>query len=192
MKINWVHPLDWPMDRPRTRHRSVSRFQVTDIKKTLDELQREIERAGGRNFVISSNWGNPNWRFDAPPHLLDPGVVVSFDRRRKKHAFALDQYLTLHDNIRGILVTLKSLRAIERQGALQMYEAAMSAFVALPPPSWRDVLGLGDGEVTEAEVEAAFRREAKRSHPDTGGTDQAMAELNAARETAFKAITKVE
>jgi hypothetical protein len=128
--------------------------------------------------------------------MPDPGVVVSFDRRGKNklmHVFALDGYQTLHDNIRGVLLTLQSLRAIERHGALQMYEAAMSAFVALPPPRrWRDVLGLRNGEVTRDQIEIAFRHEAKLAHPDAGGSDQGMAELNAAREAALKAITKSE
>jgi hypothetical protein len=196
MKINSVYPLDWPADRPRTKLRIVSKFRVTDLKQTVTELEREIKRIGGRTFAINSNWIDPNWKSEAPPYLPDPGVVVSFDRRRNDglmHVFALDQYQTLHDNVRGVLVTLRALSAIERHGALQMFEAAMSGFVALPPPSsWRDVLGLGNGEVTEAKVDAAFRREAKRSHPDAGGTDQRMAELNAAREMALKAITKTE
>jgi hypothetical protein len=197
MKTSWGYPLEWPASRPRTKDRTASRFQVTDLKQTLAELEREVRRAGGRNLVINSNWINPNWRAEAPPYLPDPGVVVSFDRRCNgmlMHVFALDQYLTVHDNIRGILVTLRSLRTIERQGALQMYEAAMSAFVALPPPamSWRDVLKLDNGEATPDQVETAFRHEAKRSHPDAGGTDQQMAELNAAREAALKAITKRE
>jgi hypothetical protein len=197
MKINWVHPLNWPAGRPRTKHRNASRFQVTDVKQTMRELEREIEHTGGRNLVINSNRIEPIWGSEAPPYLPDSGVVVSFDRRSNSNlmhvVFALDQYLTLHDNIRGVLVTVRSLRAIERHGAWQMFEAAMSGFVALPPPrSWRDVLGLRNSEVTQADVEAAFRREAKRSHPDVGGTDQRMAELNAALETALKAITKKE
>jgi len=194
MSIRWVYPLSWPAGRPRAEHRSASRFQVTDLKKTVRELEREIDLIGGRNVLINSNWINPDWRYGVPPCLPDPGVVVSFDRRGKDnlmHVFALDGYQTLHDNTRGVLVTIQSLRAIDRHGAFQTFETAMSAFVALPPPrDWREVLGLSYGEVTRDQIEIAFRHEAKRSHPDAGGTDQRMAELNAAREAALKAITK--
>jgi DnaJ-class molecular chaperone len=43
------------------------------------------------------------------------------------------------------------------------------------------VLGLAPG-ATKEEVEAAYRAAAKAAHPDQGGTDEAMAEVNAARD----------
>lgn len=38
------------------------------------------------------------------------------------------------------------------------------------------------------DVEAAFRALARTNHPDVGGTDAAMARLNAAREAAYLQI----
>lgn len=38
---------------------------------------------------------------------------------------------------------------------------------------------------TEDEIEAAYRQRAKIVHPDVGGSDAAMAELNAARQEAL-------
>jgi hypothetical protein len=45
----------------------------------------------------------------------------------------------------------------------------------------RLVLGLGQ-QFTADELQAAWKTAALKAHPDAGGTDQAMAELNAARD----------
>src|SRR6266568_4475504 len=50
-------------------------------------------------------------------------------------------------------------------------------------------LGLRAG-ASEEEIEARFRELAKADHPDTGGSDSAMAELNEAREIALRAARR--
>lgn len=49
------------------------------------------------------------------------------------------------------------------------------------------VLGL-TWPATKSDVTKAFRKAAMKSHPDLGGTDAAMREVNAARETLLEAI----
>ncbi len=39
---------------------------------------------------------------------------------------------------------------------------------------------------TAAEIDTAYRDKAKRWHPDAGGSNEKMAELNAARSNALK------
>jgi curved DNA-binding protein CbpA len=62
-----------------------------------------------------------------------------------------------------------------------MVEQAFTGFLALPSPksTW-EIIGIPRGASLD-EIEAAFRAKAKRLHSDTGGSDAAMAELNAAR-----------
>ncbi len=64
-----------------------------------------------------------------------------------------------------------------------MVQQAFRGFVALPPPSakrrWRDVIGVV-ANATPDEVKAAYRDKARDLHPDNGGSDVGMAELNAA------------
>jgi hypothetical protein len=94
------------------------------------------------------------------------------------------------------MFTLKAIRSIERYGVAQAMDAALSGFVALPPPSsrdWRKVLGLDGGFVTTTDVEDAWRRLAKAAHPDVaGGSNARMAELNAARDAAIAEINERE
>jgi DnaJ-class molecular chaperone len=70
---------------------------------------------------------------------------------------------------------------IERWGTGDMVEQAFTGFVALPAPkSPYEILGVRSN-ASDEEIEAAFRAKAKKLHSDLGGSDDAMAELNAAR-----------
>lgn len=51
-----------------------------------------------------------------------------------------------------------------------------------------EVLGLEKDTATEQSVKRAFRHLAMTTHPDAGGSDQAMAELNAAHDVALTAL----
>jgi curved DNA-binding protein CbpA len=63
-----------------------------------------------------------------------------------------------------------------------MVEQAFAGFTALPAPkNPNEVLGVRSG-ASRAEIEAAYREKAKRAHPDAGGSEAAMAELNSARD----------
>jgi DnaJ-domain-containing protein 1 len=88
------------------------------------------------------------------------------------------------DNVRAVGKTIEALRGIERWGASDMMERAFSAFEALPAPEqWWQVLGVS-ASASAAEIDAAYRAKARAAHPDTGGSDAAMARLNAARDRA--------
>jgi hypothetical protein len=63
--------------------------------------------------------------------------------------------------------------------------ATFTGFRALPAPKgqhWRDVLELSDGAIDRGTIEAANRRLAQKHHPDRGGSAEAMAELNIAKD----------
>jgi DnaJ-class molecular chaperone len=82
------------------------------------------------------------------------------------------------------------MRGIERWGASDMMERAFSAFEALPPPrSHWETLGIRPGSSADA-IQAAYRAKARAAHPDAGGSDAAMAELNSARDAALKEIAE--
>lgn len=53
-----------------------------------------------------------------------------------------------------------------------------------PTPWYLKTLGLKRG-ATAAAIKAAYFRAAKRAHPDVGGSDEAMQELNRARDAAM-------
>jgi len=173
-----AYPLKWPDGWPRAKSRQRSRFDVTP-GKAARELLWEIERMGGKYPVISTN---AELRRDGLPYANhkepdDPGVAVYFETGGKQKVFACDKWTTVRDNMRAIQKTIEAIRGIERWGASEMMERAFSAFNALPPPkTWRDFF---PDVSTPDDLKRCYREQAKKMHPDHGGSEAAMAELNA-------------
>lgn len=189
-------PLHWPEGWPRTKTPGRSRFDVS-FAAARDGLLEQIARMGGRYVVLSTNI---ELRRDGLPYAnqrtpADTGVAVYFERKGKQMVFACDRWDLVKDNIRAIQKTIEAMRGIERWGASDMLERAFSAFVALPAPgsdaprSWREVLGFPPAAQPDRDgIEIAYRFKAKRAHPDAGGSVDAFAELQRARDEAFRAI----
>lgn len=188
-------PLAWPhgWDRTPAHKRKPGAFQAT-ADKARRELLNEIVRLGGNYPVISSN---VPLRRDGMPFsegsrakIADPGVAVYFMKAKRQMVFACDQYDAPWKNIRAIGKTIEAIRGLERWGASDMLERALSAFVALPAPGarYRDVLKLNGGPLTREKIDAQYRLLAQERHPDRGGSDEAMSELNAARDAALKEV----
>lgn len=184
-----AYPLHWPIGWPRTRSPQASRFDVSSFAVVRDNLFREIKLLGGTHIVLSTN---VPLRQDGIPYAnmrqpQDRGVAVYFLRRGKQMVFACDRWQKIEDNMRAIEKTIEAVRGIDRWGASEMLERAVQAFEALPPPkSCWDVLGVPPG-ANHDEISRAYRDKARRAHPDTGGSQAAMAELNRARDEAMGA-----
>ncbi|KQX18376.1 MULTISPECIES: DnaJ domain-containing protein [unclassified Sphingomonas] len=177
-----AYPLHWPAGWPRARSRRDAAFKVTPVQAKL-EMMDELSRLGAREVIVSTD--QPLNR-DGSPSMTrrwgDPGVAVYFKRKGKPVVLACDQFYQLHDNMRAIGKTIEAMRGIERWGASDMLDRAFTGFEALPAPEqWWQVLGLTADADLEA-IELAYRRLAPSFHPDRGGSDAAMARLNAARD----------
>ena len=186
-----AYPLHWPEGWPRSKKRKRSRFDV-GRGQAVQELLWEIERMGGRYPVISTNLavkrdGLPSGNQKEPD---DPGVAVYFEAEGKQKVFACDKWSTVQDNMRAIHKTIEAIRGIERWGASEMMERAFSAFDALPPPkSWRDTFA---DVSTREDLKSRYHEKAKKVHPDSGGSEAAMAELNAHYEEARRVLSSHE
>lgn len=190
-----AYPLCWPAGRKRTEswRRAASRFG-TSFAVARDEIVSEVARLKhGRaswkraNDVIVST--NLQLRRDGLPlagqrQPEDPGVAVYFERCGKQFAFACDRWKRVEDNMHAVCLTISALRGIERWGTGDMVEAAFTGFAALPAPgadkTWRSVLGVAPAVRDIGSVRDAYRRAASAAHPDKGGSNAAMAAVNAA------------
>lgn len=84
-----------------------------------------------------------------------------------------------------IAAHIEALRGQERWGVADLRQA-FAGHVALPAPEqWWQILGVGM-QATRTEILAAWRDKARTAHPDAGGSDAAMARLNAARDEALR------
>lgn len=187
-----AYPLYWPENRPRTPawKRERSRF-ATGFGAAVREAVDELRRLGARLPVVSTNVA---LRRDGLPlasakRVDDPGVAVYFTYKGKQTCFACDRWDKVEDNIWAVAKTINAMRGIARWGTGDMLDAAFTGFTALPPPAtgWRQVLDLNGGGIEQAE--AKYRELARRAHPDSGGSHEKMAELNAAIAQARKELS---
>lgn len=184
-------PLQWPAGRPRTSYRIDSKFKPKTFAVARDFLLMEVERLGGDNVVVSTNLPLRN---DGLPYAArrspdDPAVAVYFTYRKRAMCFACDLYERIEDNMHAIGLTIEALRGIARWGAGDMMERAFTGFAALPAPTsrpWWEVLGVERTASPDA-IRSAFKARALAAHPDRGGSDAAMSEVNAAYQQALAA-----
>lgn len=203
-----AYPLSWPAGWPRTdQHCRVhAKFHKTtretpaswrqrrdlSIAEGVERVLAELTRLGltRDDIIISTDVrvrldGLP--RSDAPAPK-DPGAAVYWQERGgTSRVIAVDKYHRLADNLAAIAGTLEALRAIERWGGAQILERAFTGFTPLPAPGaarpWWEVLGCNENATAEA-IKTAYRRAAMAAHPDRGGSDERMAELNRAYDEA--------
>jgi len=142
---------------------------------TIEGAWAEVEEAGSRLLV---RWGGEG--FDQ--------VKADFRRRFPRHRDAV--YLP---DQRAWSVPREHMRHLQAWLALFFEEQATTWERPIPPqtravalaPAYR-TLYLVEGVPAEL-VEAARRVLAKRYHPDAGGTDEAMAAINAAADLLLAA-----
>jgi hypothetical protein len=189
--VTQAHPLQWPAHIPRTRSPQGDRFRVS-LAQARDELYDELERIGATKVVISSNMKlNLNGQPSAnQPRQTDEGVAVYFDRKGQELCVACDKWVSFAGNLRAIGKTIEALRGLERWGTSEMVDAAFTGYAALPSATsgescWA-VLGVRTG-ASQIEIEAAYRDQAKRHHPDRGGDDESFKRL----QNAYQQVLQV-
>ena len=186
-------PLTWPETMPRTKTPVKSAFR-TSLNGALSNVRNSLfsfSRDSGKKIdglVISSNVTLGEQK------PVDPGVAVWFTWDGLSVCVAVDRYPKVEDNLQAIHHVIEARRTELRHGGLHIVRATFRGFTALPAPSatrrpWREVLGFHDIQLpNKAEIGRAWREQAKKAHPDAGGSEAAMAELNAAKADALKEI----
>jgi hypothetical protein len=206
------YPLSWPDGWQRTpdHKRKNGHFNKREaypnggartknlsIEDAIKRVRLELDAMGvDRDEIIIST--NLPTRLDGLPkgNLPEPadrGVAVYWrkDEKSGTRCMAIDIYTAVADNLAAVAATLNALRAIERHGGQQVQERTFRGFAALPANTqrpWREVLQITLSDVSRSTIEASFRALAKSAHPDMGGSDDAMAELNRARDEALREL----
>lgn len=190
-----AYPLSWPPHIQRSARRENGAFRTTlvgAIKNVKDSLRRFAADSGKKMdaVVISSN---VTLGEEKP---ADPGVAVWFTWDGLQVCIPVDRYQTVAANLQAIHHILEARRTELRHGTLALVRASFQGFIALPgpgraaPPDWRQVFRFEPphGVITRDRIDGAYRLRAKECHPDAGGSAEAMAELNRAREEALREI----
>lgn len=183
-----AYPLSWPDGFPRSSRREKGQFRMT-LKSALDNVRGSLRLFGQDSgkpvtaVILSSNVALGE---EKP---ADPGVAVWFLWDGEQRCIPVDRYDTPAANLQAIHHVLEARRVELRHGTLALVRASFRGFtLALPAPGarqWHDVLGVSP-DASDIEIQSAYRRLAQERHPDRGGTADAMAELNQARESGLK------
>ena len=203
------YPLSWPIGWPRTPagRRSRAKFSkksymtgrsdALTVPQGLRRLQDELDRLKARDIIVSTNvelnsFGEPRGGRRDPQ---DPGVAVYFKLSGKDRVLACDHWDRTADNLAAVAAHIECLRGIDRYGVGTL-DQAFAGYDALPPPGatakipWRKVFGFAsDTHVSSSMIDDFYKTLAKQFHPDLqGGSTEAMAMLNAARDEALEEI----
>jgi hypothetical protein len=156
--------------------------------RVRDDLIKELRLLGAKDIVVSSNVPTrpDGLLYSDPRRLDDPGIAVYFNFKNKSLVMARDGFVSVAGNLRSLILAIAGMRQLERHGGSLMLERAFQGFLAIAPPDWkkpwRQVFGIKPdwtGDITHL-----YREKARTRHPDTGGSDTLMAELNVAYEEA--------
>lgn len=193
-----ANPLAWPTGWPRTKLRSRASFRCT-FTVARQELADELDRLGAKDPILSTNLP---LRLDSQPrgdatNPYDPGVAVYFTLKGRRLVLACDRWVRVEHNVRAIAKHVDAIRGMDRWGVGSI-ERAFTGYAALPAPGarpdlrpWREVLGVAwVSGFTADDVAEKFRSLARSRHPDTGGSDQAFAELARARDEALAEVRR--
>ena len=193
-----AYPLQWPEGWPRTpsyRRESDNRFggrAGVTVGRARDQLMDELRRLGATDIVVSTNVPvkADGLLYADNKRLDDPGIAVYFKFKRKSLVMARDVFVSVAGNLRTLGLAVEAMRQLERHGGSFMFEKAFTSFLAIAPPDWkkpwREVFGIKadwTGDIT-----ALYREKARIRHPDVGGNDTLMAELNVAYEEACREL----
>jgi len=178
-------------DRKRGRFSSKNgQGLMTTVSLTvaLTRLSEELVKIGAEGTIVSSNLEvkRDGWPRSGQRSPADPGICVYFNLAGKPRAMPCDTYDSVEANIAAVAAHIEATMAIERHGVATVSEM-FEGFTALPAPgakkSWWEVLGVRS-DAAPAEIDAAFKAKAKVAHPDMGGSSDAMAEINRAKQEA--------
>lgn len=198
------YPLQWPLARPRTRTRKEGNFgkvaasgehgwktrKPLTIAEAVKRMNEELVRLGVQSYILSSNLvrNRDGSIRSGQAQPADPGVALYFTLDGKPICMPCDTYTKAEQNIAAIAKHIEATRAIERYGVASLAEM-FTGFEALPAPAqsraWWEVLGVSQW-ATPDQINAAWREKARQAHPDSGGSDSAMSEINVARDQGLK------
>lgn len=198
MNTQNAFPLSWPKSWPRATFPVSSSFGARSVESAVREVTRQLKLLGvvSNHIVISTNLplrkdGLP---FSNQRQPNDSGVAVYFSLNKRDCVLAVDKWIKVEHNLWAIAKDIEAQRGRIRWGvgsvdqAFAGYTAIGNGGITTRP--WREVFGTQAQDIARAEINILYKVLSRLRHPDHGGSDAAMAELNVARNEALKEITQ--
>jgi hypothetical protein len=116
-------------------------------------------------------------------------VAVYFELKGNRVALCCDKWDRVEDNMQAICKTIEAMRGMDRWGVSDMLDRMFTGFQALPANAstsscWQilEIVPTNNEQI----IKHAFRQQAKKRHPDHGGSAEAFTELQKALQDALK------
>lgn len=144
-------------------------------------LRTDMSVARTRKDISATlrKWGVADGNYDLRIGLRDAEVIWTVNGKEQR--FKCSRFAAAEQNLRAIFLALDATRLAAQRGILE--ELAQIAVAMLPAGKIRrpphEALEVAENASIEV-AEAAYRAKAKTAHPDAGGTNDAMLELNEA------------
>ncbi len=163
---------------------TLNRYKTASWADTEKELGWCFEKWGVADWSVEPNV--PRSRVNGSRFERDEtAVTVRYRKVEHEVVLTMDTQAWPAGNLRALYLCIDAMRLLEVRG---MADTVRSAYRQLEAPrTARDpwvVLGLRPNASRE-QVETMFKLLAQTAHPDKGGSNEAMAELNAARAAAL-------
>lgn len=182
-----AYPLYWPAGYKRTppHKRTNSKFKQTP-EEAQNFLRNELRIMGGTDLIISSNVVVRRDGFIysdmANSKIEDPGVAIYFKYKHKDVSMCCDQFEKPWENLYALGKGIEALRGMERWGVSEFLDRAFTGFKALPEATMADkeiwsTLGIKSKPLIIGAVHDAYKAQAKKVHPDVGGSREAFEKL---------------
>jgi hypothetical protein len=192
----------WPGKETPAYSRKHATFRVGYADR-LNLLEYELAKLNAKDIVVQAQFELKDIRQDGWPRssarTKGPAVVVSFKSSTGPLSFPCDRYDAWEDNLYAIALSLEALRAVDRYGVTRNAEQ-YRGWTQLPPPASKSdtfmdakqaatwLVFVSDCSFTaeflvanEGARDAAYRRAAKKLHPDVaGGSTEQFQRLQAA------------
>lgn len=189
-----AYPLSWPLGWKRTKSPQRSRFGSYYIKpsvaKSRDAVIYELNLMGVPDWrvVISTNitLRRDGLPYSAQKEPIDTGAAVYFKVDGKPTVLACDKWNMVGDNLWAIAKHIEALRGQNRWGVGSI-EQAFAGYAALnekTEPTCFETLEIS-ADATEQQILDAYRRKARETHPDNGGSAEAFSAIVRAKEIAL-------
>lgn len=178
-------PLTWPQQFPRAKALEKGQFKTT-LNGALNNVQESLRlfaKDSGKKLDGLTISSNVTLGMNRPK---DPGVAVWFAWDGLQVCVAVDRYTSVEGNLQAIHHIIEARRVELRHGTLALVRATFQGFLALPSSikrEWWIVLDVSH-DASPDEIKAAYRKKAAYHHPDKGGSEAEMAEINIAYQEA--------
>lgn len=158
-------------------------YKITTQKswaRTMLELSTTFNRWGISPAEWDTNYPRGARSEAGDQSVEDRTVTLTYSKNNKKVVLSMNTQDRAVDNLRVLYLAIESMRLNEKRGIGEILE---SAYLQLAAPVQKkspwEVLQIYPGSPL-AVAEAAYKVAALKAHPDKGGSEELMKELNEA------------